>query len=247
MDRPGLVSRVHEYAEAVSQYDPYAPREAEPEYQYSPVRRGITFRELIRKLFAPIIALGLLLLKFGAFAIKFFGIFISIGGYALIWGWKFAVGFVVLILIHELGHFVEAKRQGLNPSLPVFIPFLGAYVAMKNAPFDPWRNLLVSAAGPFAGGLASLATWGIGEATDSRLLVALAYSGFLLNLFNLIPVRPFDGGYIWRSVRALNVGRRQHAAWTSTARTVLGGAVYAGLIASLVLGMVATHVPQDRL
>ena len=231
----------------MSQYDPYAPREIEPEYQYSPVQRGPSFRELIRRLFAPIIALGLLLLKFGAFAIKFFGIFISIGGYALIWGWKFGVGFVLLILVHELGHFVEAKRQGLHPSLPVFIPFLGAYVAMKNAPFDPWRNLLVSAAGPFAGGLAALATWGIGEATDSRLLVALAYAGFLLNLFNLIPVRPFDGGFIWRSVRALYVGQRQNADWTSPGRAVLGGAVYVGLIATLVLGMYATHVPQDRL
>ena len=231
----------------MSQYDPYRARDFEPEFQYSPVRQRTPFRELMGKLIAPIVALGLLLLKFGGFAIKFFGVFISIGGYALIWGWKFAVGFVLLILVHELGHFVEAKRQGLNPSLPVFIPFLGAYVAMKNAPFDPWRNLLVSAAGPFAGGLASLATWGIGEATDSRLLVALAYAGFLLNLFNLIPVRPFDGGFIWRSVRALYVGRRQHAAWTSPVRTVLGAAVYAGLIVTLALGMYATHVPQDRL
>ena len=231
----------------MSQFDPYAPREADPGYEYSPVRRGPTFRELIRKFFAPIIAAGLLLLKFGAFGIKFFGIFISVGGYALIWGWKFAVGFVALILVHELGHFVEAKRQGLNPSLPVFIPFLGAYVAMKNAPFDPWRNLLVSAAGPFAGGLASLAVWGLGEALDSRLLVALAYAGFLLNLFNLIPARPFDGGFIWRSVRALYVGRRQGAAWTSPVRSVLGAAVYAGLIVTLALGMYATHLPQDRL
>jgi Zn-dependent protease len=228
-------------------YDPYAPREAQPEYEYSPVRRRTSSRELIGKLFAPILAFGLLLLKFGGFAIKFFGVFISVAGYALIWGWTFAVGFVLLILFHELGHFVEAKRQGLNPSLPVFIPFLGAYVAMKNAPFDPWRNLLVSAAGPFVGGLASLALWGIGEAQDSRLLVALAYSGFLLNLFNLIPVRPFDGGFIWRSVRALYVGRRQQAAWTSPVRAVLGGAVYFGLIVTLALGLYATHLPQDRL
>jgi Zn-dependent protease len=208
--------------------------------------RQSSVRELIRKLFAPIIGFGLLLLKFGAFAIKFFGIFISIGGYALIWGWKFAVGFVFLILIHELGHFVEAKRQGLNPSLPVFIPFLGAYVAMKNAPFDPWRNLFVSAAGPFAGGLAALATWGIAEATGSRLLLALAYAGFLLNLFNLIPVRPFDGGFIWRSVRALHAGR-QNTAWASPVRAAVAGAIYATLIVTLALGMYATHVPQDRL
>jgi Zn-dependent protease len=231
----------------LSHLDPYAPRDAESEYQYSPVRRGPTFPELVRKLFAPLLAFGLLLLKFGAFAVKFFGVFISVGGYALIWGWRFAVGFVLLILFHELGHYLEAKRQGLRPSLPVFIPFLGAYVAMKDAPFDPWRNLLVSAAGPFTGGLAALALWGIGEAQDSRLLVALAYAGFLLNLFNLIPVRPFDGGFIWRSVRALWVGRRQGAAWTSPVRAVAATVVYGGLVVTLALGMVATHLPQDRL
>jgi Zn-dependent protease len=231
----------------VSRFDPYAPRDFDDEYQYSPIRQRTPFRELMGKLLAPILAFGLLLLKFGAVGIKFFGIFISVGGYALIWGWRFAVGFVLLILFHELGHYLEARRQGLKPSLPVFIPFLGAYVAMKEAPFDPWRNLLVSAAGPFAGGLASLAIWGIGEAQDSRLLIALAYAGFLLNLFNLIPVRPFDGGFIWRSVRALWIGRRQGAAWTSPVRAVAATLVYGGLIVTLALGMVATHLPQDRL
>ena len=66
---------------------------------------------------------------------------------------------------------------------------------MKKLPFDPWRNFLVSAAGPFVGGLAALAVWGVGEATDSRLLVALAYFGFFLNLVNLVPFRPLDGGF----------------------------------------------------
>jgi len=231
----------------MSGYDPYAPREREAEYQYSPVKATPTWRELLRRLFAPLVALGFLLFKFGAFAVKFFGIFISVGGYALLFGLKFAVGFVLLILVHELGHFVEAKRQGLNPALPVFIPFLGAYVAMKNAPFDPWRNLLVSAAGPFAGGLASLGVWLVGESTDSRFLVALAYTGFLLNLFNLIPLRPLDGGFIWRSVKALRLGHRERVAWAPAWRLVAGAAVYGGLIATLALGMVAAHVPQDRL
>ncbi|MEO5575401.1 MAG: site-2 protease family protein, partial [Gaiellaceae bacterium] len=134
-----------------------------------------------------------------------------------------------------------------NPKLPVFIPFLGAYVAMKNAPFDPWRNLLVSAAGPALGGLASVALWVIGEANDSRLLVALAYSGFFLNLFNLIPVRPFDGGFIWRSLKALRYGRRDHVAWASSSRLAGGGVLYVGMIVAFALGMLATHLPQDRL
>jgi Zn-dependent protease len=228
-------------------YDPYAPREAEADYQYSPVRRGPSARELLRRLFAPIVALGLLLFKFGGFAIKFFGIFISVAGYALIWGWPFAVGLVFLLLVHESGHYLEAKRQGLDPALPVFVPFLGAYVAMKNAPFDPWRNLLVSAAGPIVGGLGAGALWLVGEATDTRALVALAYTGFMLNLINLIPVRPLDGGFIWHSVKALRVGQRERVTWSSPVRALGSVVIYGGLALSLALAMFATHVPQDRL
>ena len=229
-------------------YDPYAPRDVEPlEEEYSPVAHPLSVRELVRKLLAPLIALGVFLLKFGAFAIKFFGIFISVGGYALIWGWRFAAGFVLLILVHEVGHYLEASRQGLHPSLPVFIPFLGAYVAMKNAPFDPWRNLLVSAAGPFLGGIGALGVWLVGEATDSRLLVALGYTGFMLNLFNLLPFRPLDGGFMWRSVKALRLGNRERLPWASSARLGAGVVIYGGLVVLLVLGMVATHVEQNRL
>src|SRR5919106_1433235 len=195
----------------------------DPERDYRPINPEPAWRDLLRKLWAPIaVAIGLAI-KFGAATFKFFGIFIAVGGYALIWGWRFAVGFVLLILVHELGHFVEAKRQGLNPSLPVFIPFLGAYVAMKNAPFDPWRNLLVSAAGPFAGGL--------------------AYVGFLLNLFNLIPFRPLDGGFIWHSVKALRYGSRERAPWAPQWRVAASAIVYGGLIATLALGMWLSHVP----
>ena len=229
-------------------YDPYAPKEAEPlEEEYSPVKHPLSLQELLRKLVAPLIALGVFLLKFGAFAVKFFGIFISVGGYALIWGWRFAAGFVLLILVHEVGHYIEASRQGLHPSLPVFIPFLGAYVAMKNAPFDPWRNLLVSAAGPFLGGIGALGVWLVGEAIDSRLLVALGYTGFMLNLFNLLPFRPLDGGFMWRSVKALRLGNRERLPWATSARLGAGVVIYGGLIVLLVLGMVAAHVEQNRL
>ena len=215
---------------------------------YDPIQpRGTDWRGLARKIFGPVVAVIVALAKFSFLLVKFGSIFIAVGGYALIWGWKFAVGFVLLILVHEAGHYVEAKRQGLNPSLPVFLPFLGAYVAMKNAPFDPWRNLLVSAAGPVAGGLGALGVWIAGETTDSRFLVALAYSGFMLNLLNLIPVRPFDGGFMWRSVRALRAGNREHVPWSSPLRVVLGGTIYGGLVLALVFGMVATHLPQDRL
>ena len=82
-------------------------------------------RSLLARLLAPLVVLLGVVLKFGAFVLKFFGIFLAVGGYALIWGWRFGVGVVLLILAHELGHYVEAQAAGLDPQLPVFIPFLG--------------------------------------------------------------------------------------------------------------------------
>ena len=83
--------------------------------------------------------------RLGSFA-KFGVVFVAFGGYALIWGWKFALGVVLLIFIHEMGHFLEATREGLNPSWPVFIPFLGAYV--KHTRGNPWQTTRVAIAGP---------------------------------------------------------------------------------------------------
>ena len=186
--------------------DPYAPREAEePDYQYSPVKRPTTLRDILRKLWAPIAALGFLLwkLKFIFAAIFKFKIFtvagsmlISIGAYALLWGWQFAFGFVLLLLVHELGHVAEAKRQGLPVSAPMFIPFLGALITLKQLPDDAWNEAKVAIAGPIVGSLGALATWGLGEYLDSDLLIALAFTGFFLNLFNLAPISPLDGGRI---------------------------------------------------
>ena len=127
-----------------------------PEPDTLPSEHDRTRRSLLARLLAPLVVLIGVLVKFGAFGLKFFGIFLAVGGYALIWGWKFGVGFVLLILAHELGHYVEAKRSGLNPQLPVFVPFLGAYVALRNMRFDPWVNARVSLAGPVYGGIAAL-------------------------------------------------------------------------------------------
>src|SRR5919106_4956340 len=118
----------------------------EPERDYRPINPEPAWRDLLRKLWAPIaVAIGLAI-KFGAATFKFFGIFVAVGGYALIWGWRFAVGFVLLILVHELGHFVEARRRGFNAALPVFIPFLGAYVAIRDARMNPWQSAWISLA-----------------------------------------------------------------------------------------------------
>src|SRR6266508_1823888 len=109
------------------------------ERQYDPIHpRGTDWRGLFRRIWAPVGAAIVLLAKFSFAAVKFFSIFIAVAGYALIWGWKFAVGFVLLILVHELEHFFEALRQGLSGA-SLIIPFFGAYVLIKDAPLNPWR------------------------------------------------------------------------------------------------------------
>jgi Zn-dependent protease len=113
--------------------------------------------------------------------------------------WRFGLGFVLLILVHELGHVFEARRQGLRVTLPTFIPGFGAYVRHE-LNLSPWRNALISLAGPLAGGLGAAAVWGVGSARDSHLLVELAYFGFWLNAATLIPVGFLDGGAAWHSI-----------------------------------------------
>ncbi len=186
-------------------YDPYAPREAEEPTGYNPIKRPLTLRDILRKLWAPIAAIAFLFwkLKFLLVAIFKFKLFtvagsmlVSIAAYALFWGWQFAIGFVLLLLVHELGHVLEAKRQGLPVSAPMFIPFLGALIMLKRLPDNAWNEAKVAIAGPILGGLGAAAVWGIGEYYDSELLVALAFTGFFLNLFNLAPISPLDGGRI---------------------------------------------------
>src|SRR5919204_3202814 len=174
---------------------------------YEPIQpRGTDWRGIARKIWAPIAVVLGLAVKFGAFFAKFGLVFVSVGGYALIWGWRFAIGFVLLILVHELGHFVEGRRQGFRPSLPTFIPFFGAYVSFRDERINPWQHALISLAGPFAGGVGAAAVWAYGEASGSRLLQALGYVGFLLNLFNLIPIGFLDGGAVARSIGYLRPG-----------------------------------------
>ena len=121
---------------------------------------------------------------------------LSIAVYATEWGWAFAAGFVVLILIHEAGHAVAMQMEGIPASAPVFIPFVGAFIAMRGRPRDAYVEAKVAIGGPLLGSLAAWATLAAGLWTDQRLLIALGHVGVLLNLFNLIPVSPLDGGRI---------------------------------------------------
>jgi Zn-dependent protease len=119
---------------------------------------------------------------------------VSIAAYSLIWGWKFAVGFVVLLFVHEMGHVIQLRREGIQASAPVFIPFLGAAVWAKSLGGNALAEARVGLAGPVLGSLGAAALVPVADATGNELWRALAFTGFFLNLFNLLPVVPLDGG-----------------------------------------------------
>src|ERR1017187_2524728 len=121
---------------------------------------------------------------------------LSIGVYAMAWGWQFAVGFVLLIFVHECGHLIAAKRIGLKVGAPVFIPFMGALIALKEAPRNAWIEAQVGIGGPLLGTVGAGICELIYFATGNLMFRALAYTGFFLNLFNLAPVGILDGGRI---------------------------------------------------
>jgi Zn-dependent protease len=121
---------------------------------------------------------------------------LSVGAYALIFGWWYAVGFVFLLLVHELGHYMAARRVGLPAGLPTFIPFVGAWIELKEQPMSVEQEAQVAFAGPFVGTIGATVVFWLAGQYESPLLFALAYAGFFINLFNLIPMSPFDGGRI---------------------------------------------------
>ncbi|AIQ73914.1 MULTISPECIES: site-2 protease family protein [Paenibacillus] len=140
------------------------------------------------------------LLKIGKIAGPLISMMVSIGAYALIYPWGFAIGIVLLLLVHELGHVIAAKRIGLPVSAPLFIPFLGALITMKKHPLDAKTEAYVAFGGPILGTIGSTAVFGAAYYMDSPLLYSLAYIGFLLNLINLLPIHPLDGGRIATAV-----------------------------------------------
>ena len=119
---------------------------------------------------------------------------VSVAAYALIWGWKFAAGFVALLFVHEMGHYIQLRREGVRPSGMLFIPFLGAAVGTRSLGGSALAEARVGLAGPILGSLACLVPAGIYLATGEEFWQALAFTGFFLNLFNLLPVLPLDGG-----------------------------------------------------
>ena len=201
----------HEPVEWTNLYgEPAADDPGSYERDYRPIQPEPLWRVIGRRIWGPIVAVALLIwkAKFIFVAIFKFKIFtvagsmlVSIAAYAWLWGWQFAVGLVVLLFIHELGHVIEARRQGLPTSAPLFIPFLGAMIALKELPDDAWKEAKLALAGPIVGSLGAAGFWLAGQALDSEILKALAFTGFFLNLFNLLPIVPLDGG---RAVAAIH-------------------------------------------
>ena len=140
-------------------------------------------------------------LKFGKLATTFGSMFVSIAVYAAIYSWKFAVGFVGLIFVHEMGHVLALKRRGIPIEGMFFIPFLGAAVSFKKRPADPAVDAEISAAGPLAGWLGGLVCAAIYAQNGEPFWLVMAHVTFLINLINLAPATPLDGGWI---VRAIN-------------------------------------------
>jgi Zn-dependent protease len=210
---------------------------------------------------------------------------VSIAAYATIWGWQFAVGFVVLLFVHEMGHVIQLRREGIKASAPMFIPFLGAVISARSLGENALAEARVGLAGPILGSIGSAACILIWHATGSDIWRALAFTGFFLNLFNLLPVLPLDGGramaamapWMWFLGLAAMVplaivfpnpiiliiilfaGLETYKRWklrraggeqqqtyyrVRPLDRAFVAAVYLGLIALLVVGMDATHLPR---
>ena len=125
---------------------------------------------------------------------------LMIGVYTMVFGWKFAVGFVLLLLVHESGHLIAARWYGLKVGAPMFIPFMGAFIALKEMPRNAWVEAVVGIGGPVAGTAGAVACQFVYEATGSPIWLALAYTSYFLNLFNLMPVGTLDGGRIVNAI-----------------------------------------------
>jgi Zn-dependent protease len=210
---------------------------------------------------------------------------VSIAAYTTIWGFWFAMGFVVLLLVHEMGHVIQLRREGIRASAPMFIPFLGAVVAAKSLGENALAEARVGLAGPILGTVGSAACLVIWQITGHDYWRALGYTGFFINLFNLLPVVPLDGGramaamspWMWFLgfagivvlafafpnpiilIIALFAGYETYRRWqhrrqgdlvtqsyyrVSPRNRLLVGAVFLGLVALLVIGMDATHLPR---
>jgi Zn-dependent protease len=179
-----------------------ADPELSPSHPQKPARKGIgaaiggALLVVLAKL--KFLLVGLKALKFGKILLSMGSMVVMIWYEAVQGGWLFGVGFVLMLLIHELGHGYEIKRAGLAAGYPVFIPFFGALIALKEQPRSPLQEARIALAGPIWGSAAAVGMAALYLATHQRIYLSLAYTGFFLNLFNLTPLGFLDGGRVTR-------------------------------------------------
>lgn len=193
-----------------TQWLPPVPAD-EPQAPPPPPPRESGAVPFAKRMWGPLLAALALIVKFGKAAVLLIPkakvlttsgtMLVSVAAYSLIWGWKFALGFVLLLFVHEMGHVIQLRREGIEASAPMFIPFLGAAVMAKSLGDNATAEARVGLAGPVLGTAAALALIPVAEATDADFWRALAFTGLFLNLFNLLPVVPLDGG---RAMAALS-------------------------------------------
>lgn len=152
------------------------------------------------KAIGAVVIPALKFLKLGKILTTSGSMLVSVWFYSLAFGWKFAFGFVLLIFVHEMGHVFVAWRQGLPISAPIFIPGMGAVILAKAESKSAWDQAVMGIGGPILGSLGAVVCWWIYASTQNELFLGLAYIGFMINLFNLMPVFPLDGGWITGAV-----------------------------------------------
>jgi Zn-dependent protease len=183
----------------------------EPDHDQPPDIAPEPPRPWWRRSLSWLVVAGAFLLKFGKAALLLLPkakllttsgtMLVSLAAYSLIWGWTFALGFVLLLFVHEMGHVIQLRREGIPASAPMFIPFLGAVVTAKSLGDDATAEARVGLAGPVLGTLGALALLPVAITSGQDFWYALVFTGLFLNLFNLLPVVPLDGG---RAMAALS-------------------------------------------
>jgi Zn-dependent protease len=185
---------------------------------------GVKTHDWARK-FGPLAPIAIALAKGKAlFAIFKFKFLLSLAAflwfYAVLYGGYFGIGFAALILIHEMGHFIDVKRRGLSADMPIFLPGFGAYVKWKALGVPAETRAFVSLAGPLAGWIASAACALIWWKTGAGIWAGLARASVWLNVLNLIPIWILDGG---QAIAAMNKAERISLATIGAALSLLLG------------------------
>ncbi|MGA9858021.1 MAG: site-2 protease family protein [Solirubrobacteraceae bacterium] len=175
-------------------FAPRPPAPPEPRQRQSFYRRRIAPIGIAILAFLAKIKTLLLLLPKAKLLVSAGTMAVSVVAYTTIWGFWFALGFVVLLLVHELGHVIALRREGIRASLPMFIPFLGAMISARSLGDNALAEARVGLAGPILGSIGSAVCIVVWLVTGHDFWRALAFTGLFLNLFNLLPVVPLDGG-----------------------------------------------------